>query len=632
MEFNKINGQSFDIVEDNVNKLKELFPEIVNGDNQVDFDALRDLFEKNDDYFTDDEEHYKFTWWGKKEAKELIKEKTTKTLRPIFKDNWNSTNNIYIEGDNLDAIKVLLGSYRNSIKMIYIDPPYNTGKDFVYKDKFDETDEDYLKKTNQMDEDGYLYENPKTDGKYHSNWLNMMYPRLYLARKLLTDDGIIYISINDEEETNLKKICDEIFGERNFVTKIIWTNKEGGGSSDSKLFKIKHEYILAYSKNINLVKIKGIPVTDADRYKGEDEYLSTRGPYQLIKLDSASLGYVSSLDYPIEAPDGKLVLPNKDGEKVSRWRWSESKLQWGKENGYVEFKKNNQNEWNVYTKQYLNADNEGNIITRTNRPVPIIDKYSSTKASKYLQKLFGKKVFDYSKPYELIKFLIELSVEDNDIVLDFFSGSATTAESLLRYNAENSLNNQFIMVQYPEITKEKSNAFKAGFNNICEIGEKRIELAGDEIINETNNENLDVTFKLFKIDESNFIPWNSKLNKDNVKQAILKTANNLVEGRSELDLIYELILKLNLNLNVSIEEKTLKNENKNKIFIIENGFMFVCLDDAINQSITNDLLELKKELKSEYSQVILKDSSLSDECSININENLKAEGVNFYTI
>ena len=249
MENRKLDGTSFDIVADNIQKLKELFPEVVNGDNEIDFDNLRDIFEEYDEnVVTDDEEFYKFTWWGKKEAKAIAKAKTTKTLRPVKKDskNWDTTNNIYIEGDNLDALKILLGSYRNKIKMIYIDPPYNTGKDFVYVDRFSESDDEWLERTGQLNENGFLDENPRTDGKFHSKWLNMMYPRLYLARKLLTDDGVIFISIDDGEYENLKKICCEIFGEENFISCFPWHNRTSV-QNDTDI-SINHEYVIAYAK------------------------------------------------------------------------------------------------------------------------------------------------------------------------------------------------------------------------------------------------------------------------------------------------------------------------------------------------------------------------------------------------
>ena len=269
----------------------------------------------------------------------------------------------------------------------------------------------------------------------------------------MTESGIIYISINDIEQANLKKICDEIFGERNFIAQIIWTNKEGGGGSDTKLIKIKHEYILCYAKQIENAAINGIKIADTNRYNYSDEWIETRGKYQLVKLDSASLGYVESLDYPITAPDGSKIFPNKNGEKISRWRWSKEKLDWGIKNGYLEIKKDKTGRWIVYSKQYLNADADGNIIERTNRPLAVIDQYSSTQASKQLQKLLNGKIFDYSKPVELIKHLLNIATKKNDLVLDFFSGSAATAQAVLELNAEDKGTRQYIMVQLPEETQ-----------------------------------------------------------------------------------------------------------------------------------------------------------------------------------
>lgn len=250
----KLDGQSFDVVEDNISKLKEIFPEVVNGDNQIDFDNLRDILEKDIDVVDDSEEHYKFTWWGKKEAKRVALTSTTKTLRPSKKDskNWEDTENIYIEGDNLDALKILLGSYRNRIKMIYIDPPYNTGnKDLIYHDVHAHNKKEHLEETGQLNEEGKLLENPKTEGKYHSNWLNMIYPRLYLAKKLLTNDGVIFISIDENEFSNLKNICDEIFDESNFVENFIWI--KNSTKNLSKTTSTNHEYIMVYAKNIEVV-------------------------------------------------------------------------------------------------------------------------------------------------------------------------------------------------------------------------------------------------------------------------------------------------------------------------------------------------------------------------------------------
>ena len=453
-----------------------------------------------------------------------------------------------------------------------------------------------------------------------------MYPRLKLARNLLKDDGIIFISINDAEQDNLKKICDEIFGEENFIAKMIWTNKEGGGSSDSKLIKIKHEYILVYAKNINFAEINGIKVTDSDRYRNKDSYFSSRGPYQLIKLDSASLGYISSLDYPIVAPDGSMIFPNKDDKKVSRWRWSKKKFDWGLENDYVEFKKDKNDQWNVYTKQYLNADNEGNIISRTNRPMAVIDKYSSTQSSKYLQALFNNKIFNYSKPYQLIKFLIEISMSDNNIILDFFSGSSTTAESLLKFNKENNKRNNFIMVQIPEAIDVKSEAYKTGYKNICEIGKERIRRAGDKIVQESGNKDLDIGFKVFKLDSSNLNKWDPDY--DNLEQTLLVSQDNIKPDRTQEDLIYEIMLKYGIDLTLPIEEY---DARENKIYSIGFGALLICLDNKITKDIADSIIELASE---DVSRVVFKDNGFaSDADKTNIKETLRTHGIDeFITI
>lgn len=296
----KLNGQSFDVVEDNISKLKEIFPEVVNGDNQLDFDSLRDILEKDIEVVDDGEEHYKFTWWGKKESKRKALESTTKTLRPSIKDskNWNETENIYIEGDNLDALKILLGSYRNRVKMIYIDPPYNTGKDFVYHDNRTESKKEHLENTNQLNEEGQLLENPKTEGKYHSNWLNMIYPRLYLAKKFLTKDGVIFISIDDNEIDNLKKICNEIFGENNFITQFYWKSRTSQNYSDKYISNIG-EYILCYAKDINFTKEFGKDKSSPTNYTNPDN--DPNGPW----VSSGIIRDDGRKKYEVISPTGK---------------------------------------------------------------------------------------------------------------------------------------------------------------------------------------------------------------------------------------------------------------------------------------------------------------------------------------
>ncbi|WP_295591201.1 site-specific DNA-methyltransferase [uncultured Methanobrevibacter sp.] len=448
---NKLNGESFDIVEYNISKLKELFPEIVTGDNEVDIAALIDIFKKNGDGTVDDsEEHYQFNWWGKKKSKRKAKETTTKTLRPVKKDskNWDTTQNIYIEGDNLDALKILLKSYTNKIKMIYIDPPYNTGKDFVYKDNLTQTIQEHLESTEQLSEEGFLFENTKTNGKYHSNWLNMIYPRLRLARNLLSENGCILISIDDNENVDLKKICDEIFGEENFVSQLIWKSKTGG-ANDSKFVAIDHEYILVYAKRIDKFEVNSLPYTDEllRLYNSKDEYFETRDPYRPMLLMQKGLSFSKSLTYPIEAPDGTILYPDEGG---AIWRWSEPVLKKRIEEGYVEFVKKG-NEWKIYTKQYLNVDYDGNKINRGKLLRSVISDIDGRKGIKDIQKLFDEKVFTNPKPTDLIKLFISVFSNKNDLIMDFFSGSATTAQAMFKVNEDENSNRNFILIQIPEL-------------------------------------------------------------------------------------------------------------------------------------------------------------------------------------
>ena len=314
----KIKLESSNIADENFEKLASLFPNVVTEtivndrvERAIDVEKLKQ--EINAYVLEGNEERYNFTWPDKRKSVVLANTPTRNTLRACKEESkdFDNTENLYIEGDNLEVLKLLRNTYMGQIKMIYIDPPYNTGKDFVYQDNFYINKEEYKEMSGQFDKEGNrLFENTEANGRFHTDWLNMMYPRLKMARDLLTDDGVIFISIDDNEVSNLRKICDEIFGGGNFVANLVWTNKEGGGSSDSKHFRIKHEYILVYSRYIDKLKINGIDVEDVDRYREQDKYINTRGPYQLIKLDSASLGYIVSLDFPIKAPDNSLIYPN----------------------------------------------------------------------------------------------------------------------------------------------------------------------------------------------------------------------------------------------------------------------------------------------------------------------------------
>lgn len=397
-------------------------------------------------------------------------------------ENNKDSQNIFITGDNLDALKHLVNAYSGAIKMIYIDPPYNTGSDgFVYKDSFKFSDDDLKQKLGFSDTE--LARLRALDGKCsHSAWLTFMLPRLILAKRLLSDDGVIFISIDDNEQANLKMICDEAFNESNFVCQFIWTNNEGGGGSDSKFFKTKHEYILSYAKNINLFSTNNVSIDDVDRYKLSDEYVATRGKYQLVKLSSASIQYSRSLDYPITMPDGTVIRPVQNTNKDKAcWRWSKTKLAWGVENGFVVFKKDKNSVWQVYTKQYINCDKDGNIIERTKVPLALIDKFSSTQASNCLIDLMQAKVFAYPKPVELLKWLVDRVPDNNFTILDFFAGSATTAHAVMQLNKEDGGNRKYIMVQWDESVKPGSEAENQGFKTIDEISRKRIKLAAEQI-------------------------------------------------------------------------------------------------------------------------------------------------------
>lgn len=383
---------------------------------------------------------YGLVW---EEHAEIVEEEM-KTKIPVFVEdvekkiagNPNSHNyNFLLEGDNLHSLKLLEKTHAGKIDVIYIDPPYNTGnKDFIYNDKIID----------------------KNDGYSHSKWLSFMSKRLEYARVLLNDSGLIYISIDNNEQSQLKLLCDSIFGETNFVANLIWSNREGGGSSDSKLFRLKHEYILVYSKNIDAVEIKGVPISNEDRYKLSDEYEVTRGKYYLQKLGMGSIQYSESLDYPIEAPDGSFIMPsdNNNGKKAC-WRWSRKKFEWGLKNGFVEIKQNVKDEWVVYTKQYLKADNDGNIILRSQRPMGVIDSFSSTQGAKQLKNIIPDAPFSYPKDTNLISWLLDRTDNKNSQVLDFFAGSGTTGHAVEQLNQEDGGNRRYILCTNNE-------------NNICE--------------------------------------------------------------------------------------------------------------------------------------------------------------------
>ena len=539
-------------------------------------------------------ERYSLTWNGKSNARQIAQEVSTGTLRPAKEEskNWDNTENIYIEGDNLEVLKLLQKSYHGKIKMIYIDPPYNTGKDFVYKDNFIDNIENYKEITGQINKEGIkLTTNTETNGRYHSDWLNMIYPRLKLARNLLTDDGVIFISIDDNEQANLKKICDEIFGEENFVAQIAW-RKSDNQANIGNIARVK-EYILSYSKNDKLFYLNKMELTE--KAKKEYRYKDDRGFFRRsILLDKTRGRY----KYDLKTPTGKILSgpwmkSKEDIEKMS----NEGMIYW-----------TTGGEEQPYGKIYLD-ESDGQIPN----DFIGIEYGSNQEASLELEKLMQSRYFDFPKSVTLLKHLVKIGSNLDNYILDFFSGSATTAHSVMQLNAEDGGNRKYIMVQLPELCDENSEAYKAGYKNICEIGKERIRRAGEKIKSDENlplenREKLDIGFKVFKLDSSNIKEWDT--NTEDLQQTLLDSMENVKIDRSSLDILYEILLKYGLDLNIPIEE------NKD-FYSIGGGSLLVSLNKEINAEVIKsmceeykNLLEIDKDFKT---TVILRDNSFKND-------------------
>ena len=544
----KMDGMTMNIEQANVEKLKEVFPEVF-ADGKVDFDKLQGLL---GNYIADDKEKYSFSWKGKADSLRLAQKRSTGTLRPCIEESkdWDTTENLYIEGDNLEVLKLLQSSYLNSVKMIYIDPPYNTGSDFVYTDDFADGIAHYKEVTGQATKS-----NPETAGRYHTNWLNMMYPRLKLARNLLTDDGVIFISIDDNEQANLKKLCDEVFGEDNFVATIVW-QKIHSIKNDSRYFSENHEYAVVYSRKKEEFVLGTLPRTEEmdARYKNIDN--DPRGPWQSGDLVASGERTGGHFDVISPVTGKKFDVP-----EGKHWVYSRENLLQMIDNNEIWFG----SDGNAFPrkKRFLSdVETKG----RTANTLWLCDDVGHNQtAAKEVKKLFkDEKVFDFPKPVEYIKQMIVLCSHDekNAIILDFFSGSATTAHAVMQLNAEDGGNRKFIMVQLPEKCDEKSEVYKAGYKNICEIGKERIRRAGEKIKEENKDkegiENLDIGFKVFKLDSSNLIKWDNTptTDEEEVKNRIKQLSMDyLVDGRSDLDLVYEIMLKYGLPLTLPVEER-----------------------------------------------------------------------------
>lgn len=617
--------------DENFKKLAELFPNAVtetideNGEvvRAIDKDVL--MQEISCTVVDGNEERYQFTWPDKKKSVLLANAPINKTLRPCREEsvNFDTTENLYIEGDNLEVLKLLQETYLGKVKMIYIDPPYNTGSDFVYADNFAQSTDEYIANSGQFDEEGNrLVQNTDTNGRFHSDWLNMIYPRLKLAKDLLTDDGVIFISIDDNEVTNLQKLAAEIFGESNILACFPRVTKKAGKTTEA--IAKNHDHIIVCSKNPSPVLY--LPKHTDEGFKYSDEFEATRGKYKLNQtLDYDSLQYSASLDYPIEI-DGRTIYPGGSYEKYLErqkghharadwaWRWSKELFEFGLANGFIVVK-HYDNYSRIYTKTYQNAtikkagknfSIEYSERTRAISSLEFIEnEFSNDNSKKNLLSIFETSVFDYSKPVSLLKRLTALATANDDIVLDFFSGSATTAHAVMQLNAEDGGCRKFIMVQLPEVTDEKSEAYKAGYKNICEIGKERIRRAGAKIKEEAGltAQNLDVGFRVLKCDTSNMKDvYYSPSDFD--RNLLDLMADNIKEDRTPEDLLFQVMLDLGVTLSSKIEETTIGGK---KVFDVADGFLIACFDKDVNDETIKAIAQ-----KQPY-YFVMRDSSLAND-------------------
>lgn len=569
---------------------------------KINFSTLRELL--GDNAFEGTDEEYGFNWVGKNAARREAARVITKTLRPCPEESvdWENTQNLYIEGDNLEVLKLLQKSYLGKIKMIYIDPPYNTGNDFVYRDDFAMDKDGYDRAAGDVDELGNRFrKNVDTNARFHSDWCSMIYERLLVSRALLSNDGVIFISIDDNEVANLKKICDEIFGDSNFISKFDWRKKTG--ANDAKDIAVVTESILLYAKNHSVTLSDNIWTRDedsinTDRYKFEDEFVDTRGKFYYDTLDRGGLQYSDSMNFGIQAPDGGIIYPNGRDSFVNDgwiWKWSKEKVNWGIENKFLEFVKSNKSKGSAYTikyKVYQYVDNEGNVREKAGRAfMNLITDPINQIGNSEMKVLFDNKVpFSNPKPVGLIRYLFKTLKHKEAIVLDFFSGSATTAHAVMQLNAEDGGNRRYIMVQLPEETEAGSEAYKTGYKNICEIAKERIRRAGKKIKEEggLQAQNLDIGFRVFKCEDSfmndvYFSPAELK------QKDLFSQVKNIKDGTSDLSMLFGCMLDWGVQLSLPLSDFTVSGK---KVYNVNDGDLVACFAEDVNEDVISAIAEL----------------------------------------
>lgn len=608
----KLKMQTTNIVDENIKRIGELFPNCLterldeNGRPEVaiDFDQLRQELSK--DIVEGPEERYQFTWPDKRNAIRLANAPTTDTLRPCREESvdFDNTQNLYIEGDNLEVLKLLRENYLGKVKMIYIDPPYNTGNDFVYNDDFAQTTGDYIHNSGQEDEEGNrLVANTESNGRFHTDWLNMIYPRLKVAKDLLSEDGVIFISIDDHEVGNLTKVCVEVFGEQNFVGQIVVAKGTTTGQ-DANGIGSSIDYLLLYAKNKLLFHPQGLPLDDDDkvRFNMSDD----KGLFSILQYRKTGTGDRRedrpNLFFPLVAPDGSEVYPIGPGGYESRWRADKKQYEKWLADGMILWKKDDAGNYKPYIKYYL----EG----RTKQVSNLWDDIEGNKkASITVKELLGNNVFSFPKPVGLLTKALTISSHQDSVILDFFSGSATTAHAVMKLNAEDGGKRRFIMVQLPEPTDEKSEAYKAGYKNICEIGKERIRRAGKKILEEQKakqgdlfsgeQKKLDVGFRVLKLDSSNMqdVYYSPEEFSEN-----LLFEDNIKPDRTEEDLLFQAMIELGIELSAKIEKQEIAGKT---VWDVAEGYLMACFDKDVNET------AIKAIAKQHPYYFVLRDASLA---------------------
>ena len=626
---NKLDMGSKNIVNENIQKISELFPNVIvesNTGKTIDFELLKQELSK--DIVEGIKEKYQLTWPGKKESLINANSPSTNTLRPVISKsaNFNNTQNIYIEGDNLEALKILQESYLNKIKCIYVDPPYNTGKNLIYKNDYSTDLQESLERQGLIDENGIkLSTNIETNGRFHSDWLSMMYSRIKLAKNLLTNDGVIVLSIDDSELINLTKICDEIFGDNNRIGIVTVVHKPEG-RNQAKYFATSNEYALFYCKNQNEFEFESV-ILDQEMLKDYDSS-DERGSYKLISAIAKNHGR-EGYDKNLKINNPKNFYPiyvSNDLKEIS--------LEDEFKNGYVAYPITSTQErtWRYIKESMKQKILDGEFVAQIEkRKVKIYEKYrvdkgqlikthwidkkynANTSGTKILDDLMKVKTFDFPKSLYLMYDILKLCTKNNDIVLDLFSGSATTAHAIMQLNAHDGGNRQFMLVQIPEVVNETTSAYKNGYKTICEIGEERIRRAGAKIKEETNAD-IDYGFRVYKTDTTNmkdvyYIP------NDLEQGDLLELESNIKEDRTTDDLLTQVILDLGLSLDLKIEEKMI---GKNKVYYVAGNLLVACFDDSLDIDIVDKICEC------EPYKVVFKDSAFkTDNDKINLEERFK---------